>query len=108
MRAIRRFARRMRADERAFLTYYAWQVFVRTPDGVRQLTGPGRQRYEPKPWHRWQGAAQPGQHRMADPKTEELRLEQIQRERLEREQVGESSSPRRSGRTGGAPTAPRT
>jgi membrane-bound lytic murein transglycosylase B len=42
VRAIRRFARRMRADERAFLSYYAWQVFVRTPTGVRQLTGPGR------------------------------------------------------------------
>ena len=49
VRAIRRFARRMRADERAFLTYYAWQVFVRTPDGVRQLTGPGRERDAPKP-----------------------------------------------------------
>jgi membrane-bound lytic murein transglycosylase B len=49
VRAIRRFARRMRADQRAFLTYYAWQVFVRTPDGVRQLTGPGRERYAPKP-----------------------------------------------------------
>ena len=42
VRAIRRFARRMRADERAFLCYYAWQVFVRTPTGVRRLTGPGR------------------------------------------------------------------
>jgi membrane-bound lytic murein transglycosylase B len=42
VRAIRRFAGRMRADERAFLSYYAWQVFVRTPTGVRRLTGPGR------------------------------------------------------------------
>ena len=42
VRAIRRFAERMRADERAFLTYYAWQVFVRTPAGTRRLTGPGR------------------------------------------------------------------
>jgi soluble lytic murein transglycosylase-like protein len=42
VRAIRRFAGRMRADTRAFLTYYAWQVFVRTPTGVRRLTGPGR------------------------------------------------------------------
>jgi membrane-bound lytic murein transglycosylase B len=41
VRAIRRFASRMRIDRRAFLTYYAWQVFVRTPTGVRQLTGPG-------------------------------------------------------------------
>jgi hypothetical protein len=30
---------------------------------------------------------------MADPKTEELRLEQIARERAEREQAGESSEP---------------
>jgi Transglycosylase SLT domain len=36
VRAIRRFAARMRADERAFLTYYAWQVYV----GDRRLTGP--------------------------------------------------------------------
>jgi membrane-bound lytic murein transglycosylase B len=42
VRAIRRFARRMRGDERAFLTYYAWQLFVRTPQGTRRLTGPGR------------------------------------------------------------------
>jgi membrane-bound lytic murein transglycosylase B len=42
VRAIRRFAKRMRTDERAFLSYYAWQVFVRTPSGVRRLTGPGR------------------------------------------------------------------
>jgi membrane-bound lytic murein transglycosylase B len=42
VRAIRRFARRMRVDGRAFLSYYAWQVFVRTPTGVRRLTGPGR------------------------------------------------------------------
>ena len=31
--------------------------------------------------------------RMADPKTEELRLEQIQRARSEREQAGESFEP---------------
>jgi membrane-bound lytic murein transglycosylase B len=41
VRAIRRFAARMRADERTFLTYYAWQVFVRTPSGSRRITGPG-------------------------------------------------------------------
>ena len=41
VRAIRRFARRMRIDESAFLTYYAWQVYVLTPDGVKRLTGPG-------------------------------------------------------------------
>ena len=42
VRAIRRFANRMRRDERAFLTYYAWQVYVITPSGIRRLTGPGR------------------------------------------------------------------
>lgn len=43
VRAIRRFASRMRADDRTFATYYAWQVFVRTASGgARRLTGPGR------------------------------------------------------------------
>jgi membrane-bound lytic murein transglycosylase B len=42
VRAIRRFAARMHTDERTFLTYYAWQVFVRTRAGVRRITGPGR------------------------------------------------------------------
>jgi hypothetical protein len=32
----------MRSDARTFLTYYAWQVFVRAPNGSRRLTGPGR------------------------------------------------------------------
>jgi membrane-bound lytic murein transglycosylase B len=41
VRAIRRFASRMRRDGRAFLTYYAWHVYVLTPGGVRRLTGPG-------------------------------------------------------------------
>jgi membrane-bound lytic murein transglycosylase B len=40
VRAIRRFAAAMHADEHTFLTYYAWQVFVRTSDGVRRVTGP--------------------------------------------------------------------
>lgn len=40
VRAIRRFAARMHADERAFLELYAWQVYVRTPAGVRRVTGP--------------------------------------------------------------------
>jgi hypothetical protein len=40
VRAIRRFAARMRTDARTFETYYAWQVFVRTPHGSRRLTGP--------------------------------------------------------------------
>jgi membrane-bound lytic murein transglycosylase B len=42
VRAIRRFADRMRLDEQAFLSYYAWQVYARTETGVRRLTGPGR------------------------------------------------------------------
>ena len=41
VRAVKRFAARMRADERAFRTYYAWQVYVRTPGGgSRRITGP--------------------------------------------------------------------
>jgi membrane-bound lytic murein transglycosylase B len=36
VRAIRRFAHRMRTDARVFLTYYAWQVYA----GGRRLTGP--------------------------------------------------------------------
>jgi membrane-bound lytic murein transglycosylase B len=42
VRAVKRFAARMRRDERAFRTYYAWQVYVRTPNGTRRITGPGR------------------------------------------------------------------
>ena len=42
VRAIRRFAARMRTDQRTFLAYYAWQVFVRTRAGVRRITGPAR------------------------------------------------------------------
>jgi membrane-bound lytic murein transglycosylase B len=41
VRAIRRFAARMRADERTFESYYAWQVYVRTERGTRRITGPG-------------------------------------------------------------------
>ena len=33
VRAVKRFATRMKRDERAFRTYYAWQVYVRTPGG---------------------------------------------------------------------------
>ena len=39
--AVLRYARRIRDDRRAFYEYYAWQVFVRTPHGLRRLTGPG-------------------------------------------------------------------
>ncbi|MBE2316007.1 transglycosylase SLT domain-containing protein [Solirubrobacter sp. CPCC 204708] len=43
VRAIRRYAARMRADERTFRTYYAWQVYVLTSSGgTRRMTGPGR------------------------------------------------------------------
>jgi membrane-bound lytic murein transglycosylase B len=41
VRAVRRFAARMRADERTFRTYYAWQVYVRTSSGAtKRITGP--------------------------------------------------------------------
>jgi soluble lytic murein transglycosylase-like protein len=42
VRAIRAFASRMRAGKHAYLTYYAWQAFMRTAGGTRRLTGPGR------------------------------------------------------------------
>ena len=39
--AVLRYARRIRTDRRAFYEYYARQVFVRTPSGLRRITGPG-------------------------------------------------------------------
>jgi membrane-bound lytic murein transglycosylase B len=39
--AVLRYAARIRADGRAFYEYYARQVFVRTPTGLRRITGPG-------------------------------------------------------------------
>jgi membrane-bound lytic murein transglycosylase B len=38
--AVLRYERRIRTDARAFYDYYAWQVYVRTPAGLRRLTGP--------------------------------------------------------------------
>jgi hypothetical protein len=35
-----RYERRIRTDPRAFYDYYAWQVYVRTPAGLRRITGP--------------------------------------------------------------------
>ena len=40
--AVVRYARQLRDDRRAYFVYYSWQVFVRTPAGLRRLTGPGR------------------------------------------------------------------
>jgi soluble lytic murein transglycosylase-like protein len=39
--AVLRYAKRIAADPRAFFEYYSWQVFVRTPAGLRRITGPG-------------------------------------------------------------------
>jgi membrane-bound lytic murein transglycosylase B len=39
--AVLRYAARIRANRRAFYEYYARQVFVRTPTGLRRITGPG-------------------------------------------------------------------
>jgi soluble lytic murein transglycosylase-like protein len=39
--AVLRYARRMRRSPWAYLAFYSWQVFVRTPSGDRRLTGPG-------------------------------------------------------------------
>src|SRR3954447_22088407 len=40
--AVLAYADRIRRDPRNFFSYYAWQVFVRTPSGTRRITGPGR------------------------------------------------------------------
>jgi Transglycosylase SLT domain len=41
VRAVLAYAGRIRRDARAFLSYYAWQVFVRRPGGgTRRITGP--------------------------------------------------------------------
>ena len=42
--AVLRYARRMRRDRHAYFAYHSWQVFVRTPSGIKQLTGPGANR----------------------------------------------------------------
>ena len=38
--AVARYAHRIAVDRHAFLRYYSWQVFVRTPSGYRRVTGP--------------------------------------------------------------------
>jgi soluble lytic murein transglycosylase-like protein len=38
--AVARYAHRIAVDRHAFLRYYSWQVFVRTPTGYRRVTGP--------------------------------------------------------------------
>jgi hypothetical protein len=38
--AVLAYTDRIRRDPRAFLSYYAWQVFVREPGGTRRITGP--------------------------------------------------------------------
>jgi membrane-bound lytic murein transglycosylase B len=38
--AVLEYADRIRRDPRNFFSYYAWQVFVRTPAGSRRITGP--------------------------------------------------------------------
>jgi membrane-bound lytic murein transglycosylase B len=39
--AVLAYAGRIRRDARNLFAYYAWQVFVRTPEGLRRITGPG-------------------------------------------------------------------
>ena len=39
--AVLRYTRRMRHDRRAYYAFHSWQVFVRTPSGIRRITGPG-------------------------------------------------------------------
>jgi soluble lytic murein transglycosylase-like protein len=42
--AVLRYTRRMRRDRHAYFAYHSWQVFVHTPSGIRQITGPGTDR----------------------------------------------------------------
>ena len=42
VRAVLRFARRMKVDRRAYWRLWSWQVFVRTRRGDVRLTGPGK------------------------------------------------------------------
>ena len=39
--SVLRFSSRMRRADRNYVTLWSWQVFQRTPDGDRRLTGPG-------------------------------------------------------------------
>jgi membrane-bound lytic murein transglycosylase B len=39
--AVLAYARRIGRDVRAYFAYHSWQVFVRTPSGIRRITGPG-------------------------------------------------------------------
>jgi membrane-bound lytic murein transglycosylase B len=39
--AVLRYAREIRTNDRAFYEYFARQVFVRSPAGLRRITGPG-------------------------------------------------------------------
>ena len=38
--AVAAFAAQMRRDERIYLAYHSWQVFIKTPAGPRRITGP--------------------------------------------------------------------
>jgi hypothetical protein len=40
--AVLGYVRQIRRDPRAYFAYHSWQVFVRTPSGVRRITGPQR------------------------------------------------------------------
>jgi Transglycosylase SLT domain len=39
--AVLRYARRISRDQDMYYALYNWQVFVKTPQGVRRITGPG-------------------------------------------------------------------
>ena len=40
VKAVKRYARRIRLDQRAYYAYYSWQIFVRTNRGAERITGP--------------------------------------------------------------------
>jgi Transglycosylase SLT domain len=41
VKAVLSYTRRIRRDRHRYFAFHSWQVFVRTPDGIVRITGPG-------------------------------------------------------------------
>jgi membrane-bound lytic murein transglycosylase B len=41
VKAVLNYARLIRRDRHRYFAFHSWQVFVRTPDGIERITGPG-------------------------------------------------------------------
>ena len=67
------YADRIRRDRRAFLAYYSWQVYVRTTEGTRRITGPvgparARRSRRPRRLRPSEGPPRRSPHAQADPR----------------------------------------